>query len=398
MENLYMLSLRRINDNKYDFKRYLYKEINWDNQLIIIKGAKGVGKTTLLLQHIKDTFSEAPQQALYVSLDHVWFTTHSLLDLAEYHYTHGGTHLFLDEVHKYPNWEQEVKNIYDYYPSLFVIATGSSMLKIEESVKGDLSRRHRMYELKGLSFREFVEMETGNDIGCFSLENILTNHYAIAGEITHNLRILPLFEKYLEHGFYPFYKQSGDGFNQRLQQTIVAIIETEIPSVSKIEYESTYKIKKLLQILSEHIPYTLNMDTLTKVLQVSRNTLVKLLNLLERAALIRKLYQTHKGINQLLKPEKILFENPNLMYGLSINANIGTIRETFFASQLSQGHVISMPNDGDLIVDGRYTFEIGGSGKGFAQIRSIPNSYVAADGIEIGIGNKIPLWLFGCLY
>ncbi len=184
MEHLYQLSKRAADETHFSFLRYLYPLINWDNRLILIKGQKGVGKTTLVMQHIKRCFSSTPEKALYASLDHVWFTNHSLLDLAEFHYTHGGTHLFIDEVHKYPSWEQEVKNLYDYYPTLHIIATGSSLLKIEESIKGDLSRRCRVYELRGLSFREFVKMENGEDIGSFSLEEIINNHYRIAGDIS----------------------------------------------------------------------------------------------------------------------------------------------------------------------------------------------------------------------
>ncbi len=398
MEHLYQLSKRAADETHFSFLRYLYPLINWDNRLILIKGQKGVGKTTLVMQHIKRCFSSTPEKALYASLDHVWFTNHSLLDLAEFHYTHGGTHLFIDEVHKYPSWEQEVKNLYDYYPTLHIIATGSSLLKIEESIKGDLSRRCRVYELRGLSFREFVKMVNGEDLGSFSLEEIINNHYRIAGDISSKMRILPLFEKYLVRGYYPFFQEEGDGFEQRLLQSIVAIIETEIPAVSKIEYSSIYKIKQLMQVLSEETPYTLNIRTLGQALQVSRNTLVKLLEFLERGALIRRLYQSPHGMSKLTKPEKILFDNTNIMYGLSSEANKGSIRETFLASQLSQSHLLTMPRQGDLEIDGKYTIEVGGRGKKFAQIQDLPASYVAADGIEIGFGNKIPLYLFGLLY
>ena len=397
MDALFKTYGRLLADTDLSFTRYLYDKINWNNRLIVIKGAKGVGKTTMLLQHIKRTFTDQ-QKALYVSLDNIWFANHTLLDLAEYHYTHGGTHLFLDEVHKYKGWEQEIKNIYDSYPRLRVVVTGSSMLKLEESMAADLSRRHRSYTMEGLSFREYLQVEQVADLPVLSLETILKNHFKEASKITSKVKVLHHFEKYLASGYYPFYREEGDGFFDRLQQVINTVVTTEIPAVSRIEYDSVYKVRQLLAVLAEMKPYTLNISALCSTLQSSRNNVLKLLDLMDKAALVRRLYATESGMNMLTKPEKILFYNTNLMYCLTPQVDSGTMRETYLASQLGVNHKLCMPNKGDLVVDGKWLFEVGGKGKGFAQIKDMEESFVVSDNMEIGHGNKIPLWLFGLLY
>ena len=341
--------------------------------------------------------------------------------MAEYHYTHGGTHLFLDEVHKYKGWQQEVKNIYDSYTGLHVVVTGSSMLRIEESLAGDLSRRHRQYTLEGLSFREYLLLEQVAQLPVLSLETILNDHFMQASQITSKVKVLHHFERYVETGYYPFYREEGDGFADRLQQVIDTIVTCDIPAVSNIEYDSVYKAKLLLAVLAESSPYTLNISALSKALQSSRNNVLKLLDLMDKAALVRRLYSSDSGmnfwssesqragsigrvatkvknINMLTKPEKILFGNTNLMYCLSPKAEVGTMRETYLASQLSVVHRLSMPVQGDLVADGRWLFEVGGKNKGFSQIKGVEDSYVVSDDIDIGHGNKIPLWLFGLLY
>ena len=397
MDRIYKTYGRLLAEVDLSFVRYLYEKINWDNKLIVIKGAKGVGKTTMLLQHIVRTFTDK-RKALYVSLDHIWFANHSILDLAEHHYTHGGTHLFLDEVHKYKGWQQEIKNIYDSYPDLHVVVTGSSMLKLEESLMGDLSRRHRQYTLEGLSFREYLQLEQVAELSVLSLETVLNDHFMQASQITSKVKVLHHFEKYVESGYYPFYREEGDGFSDRLQQVIETIVTSEIPAVSNIEYDSVYKAKLLLAVLAESSPYTLNISSLCTTLQASRNNVLKLIDLMDKAALVRRLYSADSGMNMLTKPKKVLFYNTNLMYCLTPKADAGTMRETYLASQLGVAHQLSMPSQGDLVVDGRWLFEVGGKSKGFSQIKGIENSFVAADDIDIGHGDKIPLWLFGMLY
>ena len=397
MDRLFKAYGRLLAGTDMRFIRYIYDRINWDNRLIVIKGAKGVGKTTMLLQHIKRCFPNA-EKALYASLDHLWFSTHTILELAEYHYTHGGTHLFLDEVHKYKGWQQEIKNIYDSYPKLHVVVTGSSMLKIEESLVADLSRRHRLYTMEGLSFREYLQLEQVAELPVVPIEEILHNHFTLASQITSEVKVLHHFEKYVKFGYYPFYREEGDGFFDRLQQVIDTIVTSEIPAVSNIEYDSVYKAKQLLAVLAEQTPYTLNISSLCNALQSSRNNVLKLLDLMDKAALIRRLYASAEGMNTLTKPEKILFYNTNLMYCLTPKADTGTSRETYLASQLGVAHQLSMPAKGDIVADGRWLFEVGGKKKGFSQIKGVEESFVVADDMEIGYGNKIPLWLFGMMY
>ena len=399
MEQLVTLFYRLLErHSQYTQMRYLYDEINWDNRLILIRGPKGAGKTTMIMQHIQRTFPDK-SKVLYCSVDHFWFASNTLLDLAEYAYTHGLTHLFFDEIHKYENWAQELKNIYDSYPHLYVVVTGSNALDIIRQTY-DLSRRCRVYTMQGLSFREYLKLEGVADLPVYSLEDIVTRHLDICSDITiqKNIKVLLHFERYVKEGYYPFYRDETMNYNERLSQVIDTIIFNEIPAVSNLEYESVYKIKPLLAVLAQQNPYTLNISALGKSLSASRNVLLKLLDLLSKAALIRRLYAESDDWGQINKPEKILFDNTNLMYALSPNADTGTLRETFCASMLAKGHKIAMPQKGDIVADKKYLFEVGGKSKGFGQIADELNSYVVADDIDMGFGNKIPLWLFGFLY
>jgi len=389
--------LHKVDDVSMDFVRYLYEQINWDNQLIMIKGPKGVGKTTMILQHIHRMFPDR-SKAFYASVDSSYFGVNSIVDLAEYVYTHGVTHLFLDEVHKYHGWDQQIKEVYDAFPKLHVVITGSSMLRLEES-DADLGRRCRQYTMQGLSFREYLLLEGIVNWEPVSLDDILKNHTTIAAHLTNEKPILGDFETYLKKGYYPFYREEGDGFEERLDMVIGNILQTEIPAVEKsIEYESVYKMKILLSILASQNPYTLNIKELCEKLACSREVLYKMLHLLHRAQLIRRLYEVDGGMKILEKPEKILFDNTNIMYALTETADVGTMRETFFSNMLGGMHALSMPTKGDMLVDGKYLFEVGGPSKGYKQIAGIQDSFVVRDGIDVGSGNKIPLWLFGLLY
>ncbi|MCR4919645.1 MAG: AAA family ATPase [Prevotella sp.] len=398
MDTLFLAYSRRLEETDCRYLRYLYSQIEWNERLIGIKGARGVGKTTMLLQHIKLSFPDT-SKAFYVSLDHIWFATHTLLELTEYLYTHGVTHLFLDEVHRYPNWVRTVKNIYDSYPRLNIIFTGSSLLEIDNA-EADLSRRIRTYHLEGLSFREYLAISNVAQLDTLSLEEILTRHQQIAATITSRLKVLPHFEQYFRQGYYPFFLETSSAvsYYDRILNVITTVIENDIPAIENIEYETLQKAKRLLALLAQMKPFTPNVSSLCESLSTTRNQLIRILSLLNRAALLRLLYTERKDLKALGKPEKILFNNPNLMQALALPADIGTIRESLFAAMLSQSHVINYPKQGDLLVDGQYLFEIGGKGKGFTQIKDIPDSFVAADEIEIGFGNKIPLWLFGLLY
>lgn len=379
------------------FHRFLYSEIDWEQPLIGIKGQRGVGKTTIMLQRIKET-DPSGEKSFYASLDNLWFANNSLIDLAEEMVKRGVTHLYLDEVHRLSGWEQQIKNLYDSYPELHIVFTSSSLLVIDHSI-GDLSRRVSMHRLPGLSFREYLIFEGHSVSDSLSLSDILFSHEKLAPSISSSLDVLPLFRKYMEKGYYPFFKSmKTNDYYSRLEQTITTVIESDIPAVEKkIDYETLIKAKRLVSIIAGSLPYIPNVHTLAGVMGTNRNQILKLFDLLDRAGIIRQLFVAVNSPKSLAKPQKILLGNSSLMYALDA-PQIGAARESTFSSLLSVDHNVGFAKDGDFMVDGRYLFEIGGKGKGFAQIRNIPDSFVVADDIEFGFGNKIPLWLFGFLY
>lgn len=379
------------------FHRYLFSQINWDNRLIGIKGYRGVGKTTLILQHIKEDFVDR-QSVLYASADHAWFQTHTLYDLAQYHQQHGGTHLFLDEVHHYHNWQTEIKNIYDDFPSLHIVFTGSSMLHMNVEA-GDLSRRLRMYTLQVMSLREYIAIEQELILPVFTLETVLNDSINIASQIAEQITVQPLFEKYLQHGCYPFYKEEGDGFEQRLQETIWLVLERDWPAIEEVNYATIQKTKRLLMVLAEAVPLTPNMTELFAAVETNREGGLRMLYTLEKAGLLALLSRQPRSIGLLRKPDKIYLGNSNLMNALSSDPNIGTLRETFFYNQLqSAGNEVLLASNGDFVINRKYTVEVGGASKTFKQIKGIENSYLAVDNTPIGDVNRIPLWLFGMMY
>lgn len=388
---------RRLQGTPEGFKRYLIDKIDWRDNLIAIKGAKGTGKTTMLLQHIKESFTDK-DKALYLSLDNLWFETHSINDLVEYHYTHGGTHLFLDEVHYYSKWKTLIKNINDDYPGLHVVYTGSSMLKIDSGV-ADLSRRQLPYTLHGMSFREYLLYEGLAEMEPISLDLLLRDHRRIAEDIlSSGMKILPAFGEYLRYGYYPFYKSVYSGFEIRLQQVVNHVLENDYPIIEGVEQSTIRKTKKMFMILAEQVPQTPNMSNLYNELETDRNQGLKMLYALEKAGLLALLSDKPKHIDKLSRPEKIFMDNSNLMYAYAMAPNIGTVRETFFLSQLAVDHSVTYPAKGDFLVDGKYLFEVGGRKKSFEQIKDVADSYLAVDDTEIGHHNRIPLWMFGLLY
>lgn len=397
IEGLYLTSNRMVARTTTTFHRYIYDQIKWNARMIGIKGARGVGKTTMLLQRIKEEFRDAPEKALYVSLDNMWFKTHSLSEVVDYHYTHGGTHIFIDEIHKYDNWQTLIKNIADEYPDLSVVYTGSSMLKIDQN-EGDISRRQLIYTMHGMSFREYLAFEGIISIPAVSLEDLLANHQRMSMDITAGVRVLEYFDAYLKCGYYPFYKTDGEGFDLRLQSVIRTILYEDLPAVEDITYETIRKTERMLMILAEHVPQTPNMNELYSQLETNRNLGIKMLYLLEKAALLSLLTSETKSMKQLAKPDKIFLNNTNLMYALSTNVQIGTIREVFFNNQLAATNQVNYPKQGDFLVNHKYLFEVGGRKKSFEQIKDIPDSFLAVDSIETGHGNRIPLWMFGLLY
>lgn len=397
MESVTQIYTRLLAVTPMDHFRYLYRQIDWEDRLISITGVRGAGKTILLLQYIKENFPDK-RNALYASLDNIWFTRNTLTDLVEQFTAYGGTHLFLDEVHRYPNWCIEIKNIYDSYPGLHIVFTGSSMLEIFRS-NADLSRRAINYHLYGLSFREFLEFETGKKYPCLSLEEILSDHINIAANITQDIKILPLFKSYLEHGYYPFYKEGIKSYPIRLQNIVNTTLDYDLPAIENIEYATILKLKKMLMLLSSLVPFTPNMTSLSADIETNRASAMRYLNILEKAALITMLLPAGKTLNLMNKPEKIYLANSNLLQVLSTSpVNTGNQRETFFANQLKILHQINSSKKGDFIVDNKYTFEVGGKNKSYHQIKDLENSFIASDEIETGFGNRIPLWLFGMLY
>ena len=367
--------------------------------MLCIRGSRGVGKTTLLLQRMAEVFPAGSNQALYVSLDELWFNENRLVDLAEYHYAHGGTHLFLDEVHRYPhdNWAQEIKNIYDRYPGFHVVFTGSSVLKIDQS-QADLSRRCLFFTMQGLSFREYLEFSGIARFDPVELERVLTSHVTLAMEITRQVHVLQYFGDYLRHGYYPFYLELAEGYEMALRQMVANVIEQDIPQAESVEMNTINRMKRLIALIARVSPFTVNVSRIANTLECDRQTVYKLLRTMHRASLINLLYKGKNNMQQLVKPEKVYLENTNLMLALASEINTGNLRETFFANQLFNAHELAFSGSGDFLIDNIHTIEVGGHRKSFEQIKDLTDSYLAVDDIEIGNGNRIPLWLFGFLY
>lgn len=379
-----------------DFKRYLYPQINWDSSVIGIMGERGVGKTTMLLQRIKEKYVN-PDDTFYISLDHYWFGTHELQDLIKFMYKRGITEFYIDEVHKYKGWSGILKTLVDELHDLRIVYTGSSLLEIDNA-KVDMSRRQTPYTLKGMSFREYLEYDGILKMNAVTLEELLSNHVPIAMDIVSKTKVLVAFDTYLHTGVYPFYRDAGKDFLVRLKEVVDTVIESDLPAVEKITYDTVDKCKKLLMIIAENVPLQPNVDKLATSLVTTRDTLLKLLYKLDKAEILELLTVELKSYKKLVNPEKIYLGNTNLMYALSPKIEIGTLRETFFIDQCASVGTVQMPPKGDFLVNGKYLFEVGGEGKTFDQIADIPNSYLAVDGIETGYGARIPLWMFGLLY
>ncbi len=381
--------------NKFTYKRYFHKTIDLDKKLVGIVGARGVGKTTYLLQYLKEL--DLPfSKKLYISADII--TIPSLFEVANSFSKEDGEVLIIDEIHKYKNFEIELKKIYDLL-DLKVIFSGSSALSIDNS-KADLSRRARLYDVYGLSFREFIELEKNITLPSFTLEEILKNHIDIAYELLQKFNLTLLFREYIKSGYYPFYFEDREDYLIRLNETINTVIEVDIPSIFPIDYSSVQNLKKLVRLLCESHPYTPNIKELLVKMDMKDNYkgLYRFIEYLSRAKIFTTLKPTTKGDSIFVKPDKIYLNNTNLHYAYCNSSNIGTLREVFVASMLTQAHTIQAAKKGDLLVDETYTLEVGGKSKKYKQIKDIHNSFVVADDIEVGSGNKVPMWLFGFLY
>ncbi len=389
MKEIYQKYRTILEHTQTDSTRYLYAKIAWDSRMIGVVGGRGVGKTTLILQRIKRDLDI--EKSLYVSADDLYFSEHRLFDLADDFYKNAGEYLFIDEIHKYENWSQELKNIYDSFPSLKVIFTGSSVLDILKG-SSDLSRRAVIYKMKGLSFREYLNFFHQQNIAPFSLEQILKNEVKLT-DIKHPL---PLFREYLKNGYYPFGQESE--FAIRLEQVVVQTLETDIPQYANLNVSTSRKLKRLLVIIAESVPFKPNISKIANLLGVSRGSLDDYFSYMEQAGLIAQLRSETKGIRGLGKVDKVYLENPNLILNLSADkSNVGNIRETFFLNQMSVYNEVTSSKQTDFLI-GDYAFEIGGKNKTEKQIKTIANAFIVKDDIEYGYKNEIPLWSFGFNY
>ena len=405
MEILYEIHNRLLEDTPLRFKRSLYHRINWNSRLVEITGARGVGKTTLMLQYIKSNYNSNDTSALYFSSDDPYFYSHSIVDTVDRFVKYGGRHIFIDEVHKYlpkfdnTDWSGEMKAIYDRYPKLKIVYSGSSIIQLMKGI-GDLSRRISPYFLPGLSFREYLEYNKIIEFTTLSLDDVLNRHSEFAKEINSKTLILPSFQNYLKYGYYAFYSDDKEKYYERLKNIITVIMDSDIPAVVDIPYLSVNKMKKLLIVLTTSAPYTPNLTSLGKKIGITdQRTLLKYMTYLEKAMLIRSLRREATGDKILRKPEKVYISNTNLAHALEPEKiHKGTMREIFFYSQTASVCTVTLPAKGDFQLNNKYIIEVGGRSKSDEQIKGVEHAFIAADDIEHGIFNKIPLWLFGFLY
>ncbi|QIL40701.1 ATP-binding protein [Pedobacter sp. HDW13] len=398
MENLQIKSNVVITEQSMNIIRPLAKSIDWNDRLIAVLGARGTGKTTLLLQRLKAEYGTS-KEALYITMDDIYFTGHLLSDLAMEFRQQGGKILFIDEVHKYPNWAREIKNIYDFYKDIKIVFTGSSIIDINRQ-NADLSRRAVQYEMTGLSYREYLQFIGVGEFDAFRLEDILEHHVEIANSLSLKFKPLQYFNEYLRHGYYPFFIENINTYAIRVERVVRLIIEEDLQFVAGFNPHHSRKIYQLMSILATNVPFKPNITKLSEKTGIHRNMIVEYLYYLNNARLINSLAANGKSISILQKPDKIFLENTNLLFALAPeNVDTGSLRESFFMNQFSNTeHNISLPLKGDFLIDDIYTFEVGGTGKTNKQIEGINKAYLALDNLESGINNKIPLWLFGFLY
>ncbi len=389
MDKLFEQFLKLLREADTGFIRYIYAEINWKSRMIGLTGPRGVGKTTLILQHIKKKLN--PVDTLYVTAEDFYFADNRLIDLADAFVKRGGKYLFVDEIHKYKDWAKELKLIYDYHPELNVVFTGSSVLDIKKGAS-DLSRRAVMYTMQGLSFREYLQLFHQMAVEPYSLEEILGHKAELPG-VKHPL---PFFEDYLKRGYYPFALE--EGFDLKLQQIVNQTLEADIPMYAGMNVSTGRKLKQLLAIIAKNVPFKPNMTSIANALSASRNNITDYCLFIEEAGMIAQLRDSTGGIRGLGKVDKIYLDNTNLIYSLANdNSNTGNIRETFFLNQLRVKYDVIVSPIADFRI-GDYTFEVGGKNKGLKQIQGIDKAFVVKDDIELGYLSTIPLWQFGLTY
>ena len=403
MDALFRKHDRLLANTSTDIIREMMEKIHWNARLISIIGAKGVGKSTLIRQYIKLNFDPGDRRILYCSADTVDFSTRTLVELADEFVLLGGELLAIDEIHKYkpgtPAWSREIKEIYELYPELKIIVSGSSLLSLKEG-DADLSRRSLKYTMQGLSFREALRFYHGLDFPKWSLDEILAHPYDLWQAVSSKCKPVALFKQYLEKGYYPFLLEGEGEYYTRIEQIANYIIETELPQICKVDVANVRKLQALVSLISSEVPFELNANKIAAALEIGRDTIVEYLKYLGDAKILNLLYSDKKKIGKLTKPDKVYLENPNLLYALApTKIDIGTARESFAVSSLSESHTVEYgKSQGDFKVDSKYTFEVGGRSKGFSQIAGIKDSYIFADDWDIPDGAKLPLWMLGFLY
>ncbi len=379
--------------------RSFMNDVNWEAPMLCIRGPRGVGKSTLLRQYVKQHYEPGSEEVLYCSMDWVYFSQHSMLEVAEKFYKRGGKLLIFDEVHKYEQWSREVKEVSETYPNLQIFLSGSSMLKLLDG-DADLSRRCRGYDMPGLSFREYLRFYKGIELPASTLEEILENPKGIAATVNGVCRPLQHFHDYLKYGYYPFYLTNPIDYYALIEQAVNYVIDVELPQLKNVNSSNCRKIRALLCVLSQQVPFDVDITKLATMTELQRNTVLEYLNHLKGAKLLNLLFSDLLSVKKMQKPDKIYLENPNLLYALATTpVKIGTARECFAVNQLSYAHTVEYgKTQGDFKVDGKWIFEVGGEKKTFDQIADLPNSYILADDIEMPHGNKLPLWMIGFLY
>lgn len=398
MESLYAKHRMLIGQVNMNIIRQCINDIAWDRRLVGIRGSRGVGKTTLMRQYIRSRYGVQPGVALYCVMDSMYFTNHSLLELGEKFHAVGGRHLFLDEVHNYPGWSREIKELNDLYPDLKITFTGSSLIQILNA-DADLSRRVLAYDMHGLSFREYLQFYHGIVLPSYSLQEILSNADEICTSVNEACHPLQHFGQYLRDGYYPFFDGNEVEYYSRLENVVSFIIDQELVKFCNVDVAYTRKIKAMLLFIASNVPYEVNIAKLSAYLELNKATVLNYLSALNRAELIHLLYSDNSSVTKMQRPDKIYIHNPNILYALSDNAKTGTVRECFAVNQLSASYGVEYGKDqGDFLVDGKWRFEVGGQDKSFAQIADIPDSFILADNMEYPIGKKLPLWLVGLTY
>ena len=392
METLLAKSAKKVVSLNGKVKRLIYDNIQWAERLILLLGYRGVGKTTIMLQRLE----KIGEKGIYFSLDDLYFESNRLVTVVEQLYALGYRSFFMDEVHRYQFWSKDLKQLYDDFEDINLIATGSSILEVAKG-QADLSRRAIVYHIQGLTFREYLQFEKKLELNPIDLETILEQHHEITADLLEQFSFERDFSNYLKIGYFPFYKENKSVYYQKLSETMNLVIDIDIAPFEELNYSTVRTMKKLLFVLSQSVPFTPNITKLSEQLGAPRNTILRLLDLLDQAKIIKLLRAENEKLSYLQKPEKIFFENTNFVYLFAEGkANVGSVRETFFFNQLIQKHRVTASKFGDFMVDEKYTFEVGGPNKNFQQIKGVPNSYLAID-VKNSVGNKLPLWLFGML-